>query len=170
MQADVLVDDWPQGFDLVLLGCNCFYELATLQEQETCIRQAFRALHPGGHVWIDNDHMEGDLAASWQDIGVVKPSLQGTCADGTVVECTRETIWFDAPNRLARFRRISKITYPVGSTIEQEYIQQKHPVSKLEIEGWLEQNGFIIEGIFGDYSANPYTDSSPRAIFLARRY
>jgi SAM-dependent methyltransferase len=70
-QADVISDPWPQGFDLVILGGNCFYELATPQEQEGCIISAAAALNPGGHVYVDNDHMEGELDKSWQNPGCV---------------------------------------------------------------------------------------------------
>lgn len=170
-QVDVLCDRaaWPRGFDLVILGCNCFYELATPDEQEQCIRWAFQSLKPGGHLFIDNNHMEGDLAASWQDIGAVQPSLSGKCSDGTIVESTRETIWFNTPHRLAQFCRRTKVTLPDGNVIEQEYIQQKHPVSKSEVQDWLEKHSFMIEGIYGNYDGAPYTEASPRAIFWARR-
>jgi SAM-dependent methyltransferase len=168
-QVDVLCSEWRRGFDLVILGSNCFYELATPDEQEKCVLYAFRSLKPGGYVFIDNNHMEGELAASWQNIGVVHPSLGGTCSDGTVVESSRETIWFDAPHRLAQFRRRTRVTFLDGSRIEQEYIQQKHPVSKNEVPNWLEKYNFMIEGIYGSYDGSPYTESSPRAIFWARR-
>jgi ubiquinone/menaquinone biosynthesis C-methylase UbiE len=39
-QANVLTEKWPEGFDLVILGGNCLYELTTPEEQETCIRKA----------------------------------------------------------------------------------------------------------------------------------
>lgn len=169
LQIDVLCEGWERGFDLVILGGNCFYELATPDEQEKCIVQASQSLKPGGHVFIDNDHMEGELAASWQNLGRVEPGLGGTCADGTIVESTRETIWFDAPQRLARLRRRTKVTLPDGKLIEQDYIQQKHPVSKAEVQGWLEGHGFVIESIYGDRGGAPYTETSPRAIFWARR-
>jgi len=168
-ELDVLPNEWPAGFDLVVLGCNCFYELAAPEEQECCIVQAFRSLKPGGCLFIDNDHMEGELAAAWQDLGVIQPSLSGRCADGAVVESTRETIWSDAPGRLVRFRRRTKIVLPDGDVIEQEAIQQKHPVSKAEVQGWLEKQGFAIEAIYGDYHGGEYTDAAPRAIFWARR-
>ena len=167
--ADVLHTDWPADFDLVVLGCNCFYELATPDEQKFCIASASQALKRGGYLFIDNDHMEGDLAPSWQDVGVIHPSLCGTCSDGTIVKGTRETLWFDAPNRLVRFRRRTQVILPTGEVMEQEYVQQKHPVSKREVQIWLEQYGFVIENIFGDYTGIPYTDSAPRAIFWARR-
>ncbi len=168
-QVEVLCEEWSRGFDLVILGCNCFYELAAPNEQEKCIMQTFQSLKPGGYLFIDNDHMEGELAASWQDIGVVEPSLSGKCLDGTIVESTRETIWFDTPRRLARFRRRTKVTLPDGNVVEQEYIQQKHPVSKLEVQDWLEKHGFIVEGIHGNYAGEPYTGASQRAIFWSRR-
>lgn len=66
--ADVTVETWPTGYDLVILGFNCFYELATAEEQEFCIYQASRACKPGGYIYVDNDHMEGDLDAAWQEI------------------------------------------------------------------------------------------------------
>lgn len=169
IQADVLCEEWPRGFDLVILGGNCFYELATPDEQENCIAQASRSLKPGRHLFVDNDHMEGELSASWQRTGIVEACLAGKCADGTLVETTRETVWFDTPTRLARFRRRARVTLPDGKIIEQEYIQQKHPVSKGEVQNWLEKHHFVIEGVFGDRSGAPYTHNSPRAIFWARR-
>jgi SAM-dependent methyltransferase len=170
-QADVLCENeaWPGGFDLVILGCNCFYELATPDEQENCILRAFQSLKPGGHLFIDNNHMEGDLDVTWRNIGVVETSLSGKCLDGTIVENTRETIWFDVPRRLTRFRRRTKVVLPDGNVFEQEFIQQKHPVSQVEIQGWLEKHGFMIEGLHGNYSGVLYTNSSSRAIFWAKR-
>ena len=96
---DVISESWPTGFDLVILGYNCLYELATPEEQEYCIEQAAKALNPGGYLFIDNDHMEGELDPSWQDIGVVHKTISGQCKDGTVLENNRETIWFDISDR-----------------------------------------------------------------------
>ena len=168
-RVEVSSREWPRDFDLVVLGRNCFYELATPDEQETCIVRAFQSVRSGGYLFIDNDHMEGGLAGSWQNLGVVEPSLSGRCADGTTVESTRETVWFDAYHRLARFRRCTKVRFPDGEVLEQEYIQQKHPVSKGEVQGWIDRQGFIVEALYGNYEGVPYTDAAPRAIFWARK-
>ncbi len=179
IEADVICVDaptWPGipgGFDLVILGGNCFYELATPQEQEQCIRLAAAALRPGGRLYIDNDHMEGDLDPSWQDTGMPKKiGVHGVCADGSRVDSFMETIWFDAPRRLVRFRRRTEVRLPAhkareGEKVVREYIQQKHPVSTGEVRGWLEQSGFAIEHLFGDRRGTPYTDKPERAIFWA---
>jgi len=167
-QADVISDRWPQGFDLVVLGGNCFYELATPQEQEGCIISAAASLGPGGYVYVDNDHMEGELDKSWQRPGVRQGFPTGTCADGTRVETTTETIWYDMPRRLAKFRRCTRVTLPDGRVTEKEYIQLKHPVSIVEVRTWLEMHGFAVEQLYGDRAGNPYTEASQRAIFWAR--
>jgi SAM-dependent methyltransferase len=168
-QADVINEKWPGVFDLVILGGNCFYELATPEEQEQCIISAAVALNPCGYVYVDNNHMEGKLDESWQKPGVSQGFPTGICADGAQIESTTETIWFDVPRRLAKFRRCTKVTLPDGRIIEKEYIQQKHPVSTVEVQTWLERHGFSIERLYGDRAGNPYTDASNRAIFWARK-
>lgn len=52
-QANVLTEEWPKGFDLVILGGNCLFELATPEEQETCIRKAQKSVKPWNiFTWI----------------------------------------------------------------------------------------------------------------------
>jgi len=154
---------------VVLLGGNCFYELASAAEQERCIVQAARSLRPVGYVYVDNDHMEGDLDESWWKPGVSGGFPTGVCADGARVESTTETIWYNVPRRLVRFCRRSQVTRPDGSTVERKYAQQKHPVSTGEVQTWLETHGFVVEALYGDRAGNPYTGVSERAIFWARK-
>ncbi len=70
IEADVARGGCPGGFDVVILGRNCFYELATPGGQERCIIFAAEALNPGGAVYVDNDHIEGELHESWRQPGV----------------------------------------------------------------------------------------------------
>ncbi len=167
--ANVISDEWPHGFDLVILGGNCFYELATPQEQEQCIASAAKVLNAGGHIFVDNNHMEGDLDQSWQQPGVKRGFPTGTCDDGAYVESTTETIWYDAPARLVQFRRSTSVMLPDGQVIEKEYVQQKHPVSTSEVQSWLNAHGFVVEHLYGDRSGTPYSETAERAIFWARK-
>lgn len=170
LQRDVLREAWPAGFDLVILGGNCLYELATPEEQAQVIASAANALRPGGHLLVDNDHMEGTLDHSWYDPPVregVFPS--GECADGTCLRSRWEVIWYDPPRRLIRFLRHTRIAFPDGRTAEVQYVQQKHPVSADEVASWLTARGLEIEHMWGNYDRSPYTDSAPRAIFWAKK-
>jgi len=61
------------------------------------------------------------------------------------------------------------VTLPDGSIVEKEYIQQKHPVSTVEVQTRLETHGFVVERMYGDRARNPYTETSGRAVFWARK-
>jgi ubiquinone/menaquinone biosynthesis C-methylase UbiE len=168
-QADVLIEEWPKGFDLVILGGNCLYELATPEEQETCIHKAQQSLKPGGYLYLDNDHMEGDLDPKWRKFGINEIQFPtGKCSDGTMVKGTTETIWYDAKERLVRYRRTAEIITPDGKTSKKEWIEQCHPPSTGEMKTWLNKYSFVIDNLWGDRQGSPYTDESERAIFWAR--
>jgi SAM-dependent methyltransferase len=169
METDVIRAIWPEGFDVVILGGNCFYELASPEEQEQCIIYAAKSLKLGGYVYVDNDHMEGDLDPSWRKSGIWKGFPTGTCADGTRVESLWEVVWFDIPLRLIKYRRQTRIIRPDGTVVEKEYMQQKHPVSAGEVQHLLDKHGFVIERFYGDHIGNPCFDTSERAIFWARK-
>ncbi len=168
-EADVITDEWPVGFDLAVLGGNCLYELATAKEQEECIIRAFTSLKPCGYIYLDNDHMEGDLDISWQRFGVRQGFPTGICSDGTRIDSTVETIWFDVSRRLARYRRRTIITFLDGNIKTEEYLMQCHPPSKVEMQTWLEKYGFVVKQVYGDRAGNPYNEESPRAIFWAEK-
>ena len=169
-KADVIADNWPTGFDVVILGANCLYELATPDEQEHCVRAAAGALVPEGHLFMDNNHMEGELDARWQELGVQDNAFPtGTCSDGTVVRGTRDRFWCDVVKRLVRSRRRVEVTTPDGRTATREWEQQTHAPSTAEMKTWLIRYGFAIEELWGDRHRSPYSNGSGRAIFWAKR-
>lgn len=169
-EKDAVGDAWPQGFDLVVLGGNWAYELATPEEQARVIARAAASLRPGGRVFVDNDHMEGELDPSWYEPPVEEGVFPtGECADGTRLDSRWHVVWYDAVRRLIRFRRQTRIIRPDGTVTEREIVQQKHPPSGEEVAGWLEAEGFIIERRMGDYDDSAYTDDAVRAVFWARR-
>jgi SAM-dependent methyltransferase len=168
--SDVVQKRWPGEFDLVILGGNCLYELGTAQEQAKVIASAAGAVRPNGILFVDNDHMEGDLDRSWIDPAVregVFPT--GACADGTRLDSRWRITWYDASRRLVRLLRQTRISLPDGTTVERALVQQKHPVSAAEVVDWLMGQGLTIERMLGDYEGHPYTDAGPRAIFWAQK-
>jgi SAM-dependent methyltransferase len=171
IQADSTSGRWPGDFDVVLLAGNCFYELATPAEQEGCIASAAAALRPGGHVWVDNDHMEGPLPESWTRPGMHKSKFpSGHLADGSMVETFSENLDCDVQGRIWRARRTLRVLLPDGRREEHTYLQQKHPVSFAEVEGWLTGHRFAIQATFGDHNGSPYRPDATRAIFWAWKH
>ena len=57
--GDALTVEWGSGYDLVILGGNCLYELPDERSQERCIALAAGALAPGGRLFVDNDDYRG---------------------------------------------------------------------------------------------------------------
>ena len=170
LHRDVLRDKWPGGFDLVILAGNCLYELATSGEQARVIAQAAEVLRTGGYLFLDNDHMEGELDRAWYDPPVCEGVFPtGECADGTRLESRWEVVWYDRSRRLVRFLRRIRIIRPDGSVVVREYVQQKHPVSTVEVADWLTEQGLTLEGMWEDHHGSPYTAAAPRAIFWARK-
>jgi SAM-dependent methyltransferase len=168
-RADVTDAPWPEGFDVIILAGNCLYELPTPDAQRQCVQRASMALRPGGYVYVDNDHMEGPLPASWCDPSPAPAFPTGRCADGTHLESTMRTVGHDAERRLARFRRDTRIISPGGRVTVHSFEQQKHPVSATEVQEWLQASGFAPIACFGDWSGARYRPDSPRAIFWARK-
>jgi SAM-dependent methyltransferase len=169
LRMNVLADEWPAGMDVVILAGNCFYELPTPEDQDSCIRKAYGALRPGGFLYVDNDHMEGNLSESWKNPKPVECFPSGTCADGTILKSTMEAVWYDSGARLVRFRRKTRIVPSEGQAHTTECMQQKHPVSIREIRDWLKAHGFELLAQYGNYDRGPCEESSDRAIFWAEK-
>jgi SAM-dependent methyltransferase len=187
IEADVTSQPWPTGFDAVILGCNCFYELATAEEQEGCIISAAQALRPGGWVFIDHDSMEGELAASWRESALCGESgvptvmasrslltlLRGlkplACADGTLFRFHGETVWFDAPRRLHRSHGYCLVTFPDGREELTDGIRQKHPASAQETRDWLIEHGFFVKDFTDGVGGPSWKSGDGRATFWARK-
>ncbi len=170
LEEDVLTTKWPQNFDLVILGGNCFYELGLPEEQEKCIQQAADALSPGGHLYIENDNMEGELPKSWQERGV-KENLwpTGVCADGTRLTTSVETLWTDRKKRIWKAQRIVTAYYLDGHTENTVHEVQTHPCSANEIKEWLIKNGFKILGMYSNVNGDQYYPGCGRAIFWVKK-
>jgi SAM-dependent methyltransferase len=167
--ADVLSEAWPKDFDLVILGSNCLYELATPDQQEKCIRNAHDSLKFNGYLYLDNNHMEGDLDLSWRKSGIKAPAFPtGKCSNGTLVKGSMETIWYNINRRLVRFRRTVEITTPDGETTQKEWVEQKHPPSTVEMKAWLKKYCFSILNLWGGRDRSLYTNESERAVFWAK--
>ena len=171
IQEDVLNINWSKNFDLIILGCNCLYELPTSQTQKTVIEKAFNSLNPGGLLFIDNDNMEGLLDKSWCDVGIEKKMFpSGICSHGVKIQGYAKPIWVNREKRLWKAQRRIEVVYPSGRQEERTYLQQKHPVSAEEVKGWLNEYGFkILKMYSGLKHKEKFKKGSKRATFLARK-
>ena len=172
IRSGVFAADWPADVDLVLLGGNCFYEVSSSDEQRALVFRAASALHPGGHLYIDvDDHGAVDLSPAWRKPpDEVRPAFpSGTCGDGTVLEGSTQTVWYDVPARIVHYVRRLDVTHPDGTTSHHEWTETCHPVVMVEILAWVHEAGLVVAETFGDSEGKPYGPDSPRAVVWARR-
>lgn len=164
---DALIEPWGEArFDVVVIGANALFELAAEEAQQRCIELAYRALRPGGHLFIDNNNWTTPLHES---VGASWVALEGTGADGTYARQTAETIGVDEANGLIVTRRRWYVRTPAGEESWEEYDTTKRPVSGTEVGEWLVGSGFKIVAAYGDFSGTPFGEGSERAIYLARK-
>jgi SAM-dependent methyltransferase len=166
-QADVTAEEWPRGFDVVVFGANCFYELASAQTQEGCIRSAAAALVPGGRVFVDNNDYQGDWGHG--PFGRERIIYEGGTSDGSFVRYSLKGIAFDAHTQVLLRERTWLRRCPDGVETRCVWLSRTRPVSAPEVRGWLGQHGFRVLQVFGDRSGNPHRADSDRAIFRAHR-
>lgn len=164
---DVIGTDWGHGYDLVILGANCFYELPSATMQEECIRRAWDALCSGGRVFIDNDDDKGDWGRG--PFGREQVIFEGSGEDGAFARLTLTAEHFDEGEHVLHMRRTMSTRRPDGTEARTEYRCRKHPVGAAQVEAWLRRQGFAIAALYGDRRGDPYTGERARAIFWARK-
>ena len=163
--GDVFGADWGSGFELIILGGNAFYELPSAAMQQQCIELAARAASPAGLLFVDNN----DFRGSWSLASQPRVIFEGIVSDGSIARYGMEELSFDESTAILRMKRTMELRRPDGLVHRREYLSKKHPVSKVEIQRWLEQAGWLILNVFGDRSGAPYGQAARRAIFWAQR-
>lgn len=61
------------------------------------------------------------------------------------------------------------MTLADGSNLIQEIPTEKHFATIEQVREWLKRAGFVIENEWGDYSGNPISEKTNRAIIWARK-
>lgn len=164
---DILQADWGTGYQLIIIGCNAFYELPSPDIQEACIKRAYEALTPGGYLFIDNNDYKGN----WGSISceVERVIFEGTLSDGSHAQMILKHDHFDEGANILDFTH--KVIVKAQDGTEQTfcYSRRKHPVTAKEVRSWLDKYHFRILNLFGDIEGNPYNEESQQAIFWVRK-
>ena len=170
-KCDVIKDDWGKGYDVVLLAANFLFNIIADIEydkaQMLVMQKSSDALISGGHIYIDYGytlHPE-----NW--FGNAKENVvwQGTDSNGNTGKMTLLNSSFDSKTGLNKFVRRFELLLSDGTEIRQDIPSTKHFATLEQIHQWLEVYGFIVEEEYGDYSKNPISEMTNRAIIWARK-
>lgn len=170
MVSNALECDWGFGYDLIILGGNCFFELGTLKEQSKIIDKAYDALNEGGYLFIDNDNIEGQLPESWCHIGKVSNGFPtGECRDGTQLDAFVKPIYVHKKNKIWIAERTLNVIGDGKIIRDYKWIQQKHPIGYSEITEML-KNKFTIINVWNGVKKKAFdSNTSNRCTIWARK-
>ena len=131
------------------------------------IKKSAEALLPGGHVLIDYGytfHPE-----NWFHNPNPKLVWQGTDSEGNFGKMILYNNTYDAETGIAKSIRRFEMILADGSTLVEEIPSKKHFVTVEQVHQWLERYGFAVENEWGDYSGNPISEHTNRAIIWAKK-
>lgn len=164
---DVLTCNWGEDYDLIVIGNNALFELATSAMQEQCIAKAYQALRPGGKLFLDTSSWHQTLTEKM--VGDKWVAIEGTGEEGGYGRLISEVIAIDEENQVMKIKRTWVSRTKEGKENTYEYEAFKHPATFPELESWVKGHNFHIIDIMGNYKGEKLTAESPRVIFWAEK-
>lgn len=170
-KSDVINDEWETGFDVVLLVANFLSNIVSdmdyEQAQELMIKKSADALVSGGYVLIDYAYTF--YPEKWFNNPNPNIVWQGTDSEGNSGKMVLLNNTYDRETGIAKCIRRFEMTLADGSNLIQEIPTEKHFATIEQVREWLKRAGFVIENEWGDYSGNPISEKTNRAIIWARK-
>lgn len=162
VQAGLDDFDLPETFRLALMPFNTFMHLLTPRAQLEALRRIRRHLAPGAGFALDLPNPAEAYAAAEQGL-----TLERTFSDGEHVVQQFSSVALDRTAQLAHITWIYDATSPAGTvqrTIVPLTLRYTFPG---EMRLLLENTGFSLAHLYGDYDRSPFVDGAARMLVLA---
>jgi len=168
VHADFRDFNLPQPAELITIPFHSIGHLVTMDDKREGLRHIYGQLAPGGRLIFD--HFVFDLEAARSRYSVA--SLR---AEYINPETGRDTLLWVTSRYEPEPQRIRIIAWTdeidgVGVLVRRQY--RRLSFSWLEpgqTRALLEETGFEIEALYGDFDRSPFGDGSPEQIWVARR-
>ena len=166
-EADMRSFSIRTRFRMCLCAINSFMHLMTTEDQAACVAAVHHHLVPGGLFLVDL--FNPDLALLLEGGGRLMLERLLVDPQGPNLVTKMVSAWVD------RARQVNHVTYLYDelqqdgtlkrtvATIRQRYLY------RYEMGLLLEQGGFVIENVYGNYDLDDYGPESMKMIFVARR-
>ena len=164
LQQDMVTMQLGRKFRMAFVALGSFAHLISRKEQQQALTNIRTHLSTGGLFLIDISNAD---ARYMEDLGG-QVLHQGTWSrdDGTILT------HFVSPAS-SPARHLLELTHfydqhKQGSTVERTTVTTHlYLFDRSEMELLLEQAGFVVKDVYGDYDLGPYQLDSPRMIFVA---
>jgi hypothetical protein len=158
-------------FDAVLLGNNAFGYLTTLEAQRSCLRAVREHLRDGGTFVLEERFLPPDALVNMigrtAAVTVHARGINPATGLYTTFNCVRAHL--DSANQLELWRRYIEELGPDGQVrriLPKEGMVKQRYFTPQEMRLLLEEPGFVIEHLYGDYQRQPVTSKSRTMIFV----
>ncbi len=161
-RGDIMHLQLDQTFSLIYIPASTFDHCVTAQDRARCLRGIYHHLEAGGTFAFDIEQVSQEKPAAtwWID-------RKETNKDTTVVRSifTRR----DPARRLCNLNLFFDV-YRNGKLVERYHDYGEVAILfKEEVEKLLEQAGFRVEAVYGDFDKSEFRRDSPRAVFMTRK-
>jgi ubiquinone/menaquinone biosynthesis C-methylase UbiE len=146
---------WKNSFNTAIIVNNSFSLIAPEQAQSV-LEKAYRALKPGGHLFLDIDNKPyncryGEYTARWHRWPLGLTLEEGYFHRNISVETNRDCSLVKGSDRI------------------HEFIIFKRIYAEHEITELLRKSGFKVTQTYGDWDLTPLTEASPKMILVAAK-
>jgi ubiquinone/menaquinone biosynthesis C-methylase UbiE len=145
-----------KDFSLALIPLRSFAHLFSLEDQKSCLKNAFRHLRPGGICIVAMFSLRYSVLAQ-EDVGDWVQRSEFELPDGNHVIQEERFLRNDLAEQTLRFQfRFSEFD-PAGQKVcETTAPMDMRYVSRFEMELLMESAGFEVTDVFRDYEKRPY--------------
>ncbi len=157
----------PQPAELITIPYHTIGHLVTMDDKRAGLRHIYSQLAPGGRLIFDHFVFDPDAAARHSGV-ILRAEYTDSETGQDVLLWT--TTRYDLEAQTMRIIAWTDEIDGVGVVVRRQY--HRLNFSWLEPEqarALLEEAGFEIEALYGDFDRSPFCDDSPEQIWVARR-
>ena len=167
MLGDISNFSLDRQFDVVIIAFNSLLSVPGFRRQQAVLANAWNHLKPGGKLVVSV--INPDLNVFSEKVPYVKHA--GSWIDsrtGREIDCF-EFDYFDLANQIIYGTKLYDEIDENGIVHRTKQIFEMRYFFSYELQLLLEQQGFRLSNVYGDYDFSSYGYNSPNMIFVAVR-
>lgn len=162
VKADMRDFQLDERFGLCLIPFASFIQVLTVEDQRKTLTRIHEHLSPGGRLILDS--FNPDLT---RPQGLLRLESLKRVGEDTLIRFTVQ--YFDVPNQVT-FGWVIYDTVKSDSSLSRQSVPfRARYFFAAEMKALLEDLGYMVEDVFGDFKKMPYQQQSPRIIVIGRR-
>ena len=167
IHADFRDFNLPQPAELITIPFHTIGHLVTMEDKRAGLRHIYDQLAPGGRLILDHFVFNPEAATRFGGVMLRDEYTNPDTGQDTLLWVTSR---YDLEHQTIRIIAWTDEIDGVGVLVRRRY--RRLSFSWLEPEqtrALLQESGFKIEALYGDFDRSPFREGSPEQIWVARR-